>query len=150
MGFFSKQIGSAIGGGAGEVIDALGRAVDANVTTDEERIAANVTLEKARTILPALQVELNKLEAQSIPASLFNAWRPAVGWVCAGCLAYGWIGRDFMWWCLTIAMMINGTPLDEIPPPPTIDLTEVTGLIIAMLGMASIREYGKTKGTAGH
>jgi len=86
----------------------------------------------------AAQVEVNKIEAQH--ASLFVAgWRPALGWLGAGGVAYVWVGWPMLTWASENFGWIA---------PPQLDLGELMTLLFGLLGLAAYRTWEKTAGVA--
>jgi hypothetical protein len=84
----------------------------------------------------AAQVEVNKLEAQH--ASLFVAgWRPALGWLGVGGVAYVWIGWPMLTWASENLGWIA---------PPQLDLGELMTLLFGLLGLAAYRTYESVNG----
>jgi hypothetical protein len=85
------------------------------------------------------QLEVNKAEAQH--ESIFVAgWRPAIGWICAGALAYSYMIVPFVQFGLTLA----GKPMLKLP---VLD-ANLWELMFGMLGMGALRSYEKLKGIA--
>jgi hypothetical protein len=83
------------------------------------------------------QRDINKAEAGS--ASLFVAgWRPAIGWVCAGALAFQYLARPLWAWAA-------GIWWPSAPPPPALD-DMLWQLMFGMLGMGGLRTFEKVKG----
>ncbi len=82
------------------------------------------------------QAEINNTEAKS--SNLFVAgWRPFIGWVCGVALAYAFIGQPILEW------IVEWKGLDV--EPPWIE-TEITmELVLAMLGLGSLRTFEKFK-----
>ena len=124
--FFGKLIGS----GANEVAQGVADVVDRFVETAEEKKAAAVLLKKIEQEPDRWQAEINKIEAGH--RTIFVAgWRPAVGWICAFALAWGWIVApimQFVW---------------PTRPMPTIEVGQAISLVMAMLGMGTLRAYEK-------
>ena len=85
------------------------------------------------------QSDTNKVEAAS--SSVFVAgWRPSIGWVCSGALAWSYIVQPVAQWSLLMAKV--DTKLPEIPSGDLFNLT------LAMLGMAGWRTMEKIKDVA--
>jgi len=85
------------------------------------------------------QIQVNTAEAAS--TSMFVAgWRPAVGWVCVGAMAYQYLLRPLLAWCMAIV----GHP---IPPMPGLD-QNLWELMLGMLGIGGLRSFEKVKGVA--
>lgn len=113
-------------------IEALGNAFDKVFTSDEERKAADAVLKRIAMKPSILNLELNKLESQH--RSIFVAgWRPAVGWVCVLGLGFAFIGNPLL------ERFVGGDPV-EVP------LDMILELVLAMLGMATLRTFEKMQG----
>jgi len=90
--------------------------------------------------LVAGQIELNKIEAQS--TSLFVAgWRPAIGWICASAYAYNFVAQPIA----TFILLACGIML---PTLPVLDWTELSIVMMGMLGLGGMRSFDKLKGTS--
>jgi hypothetical protein len=85
------------------------------------------------------QMEINKVEAAS--SSLFvSGWRPAIGWVCAGALAYQYLLRPLG----SFAARLYGV---EVPEMPTLD-AGLWELMFGMLGLGGLRTFEKVQKVA--
>ncbi|WP_027709236.1 3TM-type holin [Zooshikella ganghwensis] len=123
-----------IGGGLAEPIDAIGNVLDKVTTSDAERMQAEILLERLRQQPQVLQVELNKLESQH--RSLFVAgWRPFIGWVCG-------LGLTFTFLINPIVQWVSGKPGPHLP----FDI--MTELVLALLGLGTLRTAEKFGGRA--
>jgi|TARA_B110000240_G_C13331724_1_gene381574 hypothetical protein len=83
------------------------------------------------------QIEINKIEANS-QFSYVASWRPTIGYICALALFYQFFLRE----------IINYTILifdKNFPIPPTLDVTQIMSILLAMLGMAGYRTIEKIK-----
>ena len=87
------------------------------------------------------QTDVNKVEAAN--TSIFVAgWRPFVGWVCGGGLAYQYLVDPLFSWVAAI----NHWPL-----PPSLDLSTLITMLGGMLGFGVMRTAEKLKGVnSGH
>jgi hypothetical protein len=127
MSLFTNLLGSS----AAAPIEAIGNVFDKVFTSDEERKQVEAVLEKIKQHPRILQIELNKVEAQH--RSVFVAgWRPFIGWVCGMALLYSFIVSPILFFVF-----------EKIPE---INTTMLFNLVIAMLGMSSLRTYEKQKG----
>lgn len=123
-------ISKFLGGSIGEMADGVAGAIDRFVETNEEKKAAELLLIKIQQNPDKWQTEINKIEAGH--RSLFVAgWRPAIGWICATALGWGWIIAPFLQFLYPDQKM------------PVIEIGEAISLILAMLGMGSLRTYEK-------
>jgi len=94
-----------------------------------------------------LQIEHASSQAQSAinlqeakHKSIFVAgWRPYIGWVCGTALLWQFMLKDMLIWIFAIAKV-------NVPPPPSIDIGQLIGIIVGMLGLAGYRTYEKKKG----
>jgi hypothetical protein len=119
---------------ASEPIEAIGGVLDKLFTSDEEKLQAKALLEKLRQHPAELQVTLNKVEAQH--RSMFVAgWRPFIGWVCGLGLANVYLVNPWLQW-------LYGIKGPELP------LDVIVELVIAMLGLGTLRTVEKFGGRA--
>jgi len=81
------------------------------------------------------QAEINKIEAAS-PNLFVSGWRPALGWVCVCGIGYQMVFRPLM----ETALIYYRVTL------PTLDISSLISLVIAMLGIAGYRTVEKFKG----
>jgi len=139
---------SLLGGGAEKPIKAIGDVFDELFTSDDERAASNIVMEKLKQHPGELQVGLNKIEANH--KSVFVAgWRPAIGWVCAISLFFFYVPQyvvaTWVWVdAVTIAMeqaRVSGNAI--VLPQYPVSADAVMELVLAMLGMATIRQVDK-------
>ena len=83
------------------------------------------------------QIELNKQEAAH--QSLFVAgWRPFVGWTCGVALAYHFILSPLLSFILVVAGVET--------PMPTFEFSQLSTILMGMLGLGGLRSYEKMKG----
>lgn len=136
-----ETIGAKIlGEGIGNVATGVAEAIDRFVQTKEEKEAAAQLLMKIQQEPDRWQAEINKIEASH--RSLFVAgWRPAIGWICAIALFWGWLAAPAAQFICEILGI-------EIKEMPAVELGEAISLVMAMLGMGALRTYEKRTGTA--
>lgn len=137
-----------LGGSAGDAIakpiDAIGNALSKIVTTDKDKLAAEQAMELLRQHPQELQVEINKLEAQS--TSLFKGgWRPFLGWIGGVCIALYYIPQfllaDYLWFneCL------SKSTLTPFPVDPS-GLMQIVYLLLGFGAYRSVEKgWNKTK-----
>jgi hypothetical protein len=86
------------------------------------------------------QLEINKEEAAS--SSVFVAgWRPFVGWGCGFALLYAAIFEPLLRFIATVMCDYKG-------PFPAIDTMLTLQVLMGMLGLAGLRSFDKSQGTA--
>lgn len=124
------------GGGVSKAATGIADAVDRFVETPQEKEAAAILRTKILQEPDKWQVEVNKTEA--LHKSIFVAgWRPAIGWICAGALGWGWIVGP------VVKVLVPTAQL------PAIELGQAISLVMAMLGMSAVRSYEKRQGLTG-
>lgn len=117
-----------------ETIIQIVNIIDKFVETPEEKKAAEVIRLKLLQQSDKWQAEINKIE--STHRSIFIAgWRPAAGWICTFALSWSWIIAPIIETILHICNIQI-----EIPK---IDTAQAFPLIMALLGMSTIRTYDK-------
>jgi len=83
------------------------------------------------------QVQVDDDEAKS--SNLFvSGWRPAIGWICGCAFGYNFILQPLLSWVSSIV---------KIPVPPQLDLSEMTPVLLGMLGLGALHSYDRVKGT---
>lgn len=125
------------------IITVLGSLLDKVIpdTAAKEKAKADLLLQaQSQDFQLALaQIQTNQEEAKH--ASIFVAgWRPFIGWVCGISLLWHFIGYDLAAW------FIAWRKVDMVLPKLASDnLMELT---LAMLGMAGLRSWEKSKSVA--
>ena len=126
MSFISSLLGGGLIDGAKGIADI----VDKFIETPDEKKAAEIIYRKLQQRPDELQAEINKVEAGH--RNLFVAgWRPAIGWICAFALGWGWILAPILQFIYPERTM------------PAIEVGEAISLVMAMLGMGALRSYEK-------
>jgi hypothetical protein len=129
MGFLSKLVG----GGITEAAQGIAGVVDQFMETPDEKRAAEIVFRKIGHEENRFQTEINKVEAGH--RNVFVAgWRPAIGWICAFALLWGWVIVPFIQF------------LYPNRPYPMIDTGQAIALVMALLGVGGLRTYEKGKG----
>lgn len=129
MGFLSKILGL----GVVKTAEGIGNVVNQFMETPDEKRAAGIVLAKLEHRRLEVQAEVNKVEAGH--RSLFVAgWRPAIGWICAAGLGWGWILAPL------VQFVFPGKSM------PTIETGQAIALVMAMLGVGGLRSYEKKNG----
>lgn len=133
MGFFSK----ILGGPAIDAVSAMGNVVDQLFTSDEERAQAAILMAKIRQKPQILQAEINRVEASH--RSLFVAgWRPFIGWVCGVGFLWAFLLHPLFEWIIALR------GLDVVPPAIVTD--NMMELVLALLGLGTLRSVEKIAG----
>ena len=135
-------IGSAIKGTIEGFANGASEIISKFVVDPTKQLEAQQEIMRLAFNTATQQMEVNKEEAKH-PSIFVSGWRPAVGWVCAGSLAYAVIGYSFLTWLLLIAQQISGAPVPKLPEP---DTTMTMEILAGMLGFGGLRTYEKLKG----
>lgn len=90
--------------------------------------------------------QIGLLTSDSASPSLFKSgWRPAAGWICVAGLAYTFLARPLLPWLITVGGLIVGRDA-LVPALPPLDMTELYGLLVGMLGLGGLRSWERGKG----
>ena len=93
-------------------------------------------LEKEIISLNKAQLEVNKVEAKH--SNIFvSGWRPAIGWICGFSIGYHFILEPIIQYIL----IVNAIQFET----PEFDFSQLSTIVMAMLGMSTLRTYEKTK-----
>ena len=124
------SLAESVTGIAGKVLDKFVQDKDLKAKLDQE---LNMAFHNANLA----QIELNKEEAKN--TSLFvSGWRPSVGWICSFSLGYHFILEPLISYILAIA----GYDIN----PPSFDFSQLSTILMGMLGLGGLRSYEKLKG----
>lgn len=122
------------------IVEAVGSVVSDLVTTDKERMAADLAAYEAETARLATQTEINKEEAKS--SSLFvSGARPFIMWICGFSLAYVAIIEPIARFAAQVGFSYNGAF-------PVIDTDLTLQVLLGMLGLGAMRSFDKKQGTS--
>lgn len=132
--------------GLGGIVETVGKVADDLFTSDEERMQAELEAYTAETSRAALQTDVNKVEAAH--ASIFVAgWRPAIGWIGAGAMAYQFIVYPFLTWGWAL-MQANEWISTTLSAPPILPTDALWVILTGILGLGAARSYDKKMGTS--
>lgn len=123
--------------------DAIGKIADHYFPDPQKAAEFKLDIYKTLQASDLAQIDVNKAEAAN--TSIFvSGWRPFIGWVCGGALAYQYVVLPISIFAATIAnekyatVLLNAPKLDD----------NLWQLLIAMLGMGALRSADKFLGTA--
>jgi len=131
LGGVARDIRAAITGK--EVLTAEERDKVAQRLFELEKIAQEKDVKFAD-----MQAQINLADANS-GSNYRGGWRPMVGWICAGALAYQFILRNILPWSL------NAFGL-SLPAMPELDGNTLMTLLGGLLGLGGFRTFEKVKG----
>ena len=122
-----------------ELLPIAGRVLEKFVPDKDLRAKLDHELKPAFHSANLAQIDLNKQEAAH--KSLFVAgWRPFVGWVCGLALAYHFILSPLIGFGIALAGIEQ--------PLPQFDFSQLSTILMGMLGLGGLRSYEKSKSIA--
>lgn len=126
----------------GKVIDRLfpdpTQAANAKLELIKLQQSGELAMMSADVEIAKGQMAVNQTEAAG---SLFVAgWRPFIGWTCGAAFAYKFVVAPALAFGLTAA----GHPVTL----PVLDFTEMSTVLLGMLGLGGLRTVEKVKGVA--
>lgn len=127
----------------GNLMDKLfpdpGAAAEAKLKVMEMAQTGELAQLNADLQLATGQIEVNKAEAAN--QSLFvSGWRPFVGWTCGAAFAFKFIGGPLAF----VIGQLTGHPFTL----PEFDFTEMSTILLGMLGLGAMRTTEKVKKVA--
>lgn len=135
------------------IIEAVGSVAADLVTTDKERLDAEIELRKLgleeRRIDQATdlsQINVNAVEAAHTSVWV-SGWRPAVGWTCVAGLTYNFLAHPFLLWLWALFQASGWVPTALSAPPP-VDVEALLVLLGGILGLGVYRTAEKVKGVS--
>jgi len=119
-----------------KLIKPVGDILDKFVADKDLKLKLSHELEKEIVSLNRAQIELNKVEAAHENVFV-SGWRPFIGWACGIALVYHFLIEPIIQYIL----IINGSNFAT----PEFDFSQLSTIVMAMLGMSGLRTYEKTK-----
>ena len=139
------------GGGAAEVIKAVGEVGDEWFTSDEERNEFKDRVNKRLHERNLAQNETNRQEAKS-RHWFVASWRPALGWSCVLAIG-GWAIVTIALACFAVYLVLMGESVQLAKDASsvwhefTLPVREVMAeIVMGMAGLAGLRTFEKLKG----
>lgn len=127
----------------GKVIDRLwpdpAQAASAKLELLKMQQSGELAQLTADTEVMKAQIAVNQAEAGS-PSIFVSGWRPAVGWCCAAAFAYKFTLAP----AVAFILAALGHPVDL----PVLDFTEMSTVLLGMLGLSGLRSIEKVKGVS--
>lgn len=119
-----------------KLIKPVGDILDKFVADKDLKLKLSHELEKEIVSLNRAQIELNKVEAAHENVFV-SGWRPFIGWACGVALVYHFLIEPIIQYIL----IIIGSDFKT----PEFDFSQLSTIVMAMLGMSGLRTYEKTK-----
>ena len=128
--------------GGGSLVETVGKVIDSVHTSEEDKLAAKTKLKEIEAELSKKQMDINLADAKSqatgIGGIMQRSWRPLIGMSCALAIAWEFVIKQFLVFVLA-AFSIQHNPLPEL------DMSTLFPLVTALLGMAGLRSFEKSK-----
>ena len=128
--------------GGGSLVETVGKVIDSVHTSEEEKLAAKTKLKEIEAELSKKQMDINLADAKSqatgIGGIMQRSWRPLIGMSCALAIAWEFVINQFLVFVLA-AFSVQHNPLPEL------DMATLFPLVTALLGMAGLRSFEKSK-----
>jgi hypothetical protein len=106
----------------------------------QQKLAAQQQLMASLQAWDMQQVTVNAAEAAN--SSVFvSGWRPFIGWICGAGMAYKFIVQPFLVFAL-VALKVDF----DVDLLPVLDWSEMSTVLIGMLGLGGLRTFEKVKG----
>jgi hypothetical protein len=121
------------------VVGVAGKVLDKFVEDKDLRLKLDAELRSQLINLDALQAQTNLEQAKHDSVFVAGA-RPAIMWICAFALGWQYIIAPMASWALAI--------WHPVITLPALGTEELTGLVMALLGLGAARSYEKSKGVA--
>lgn len=128
------------------IIESVGKVAGDLITTDKERLQAELDGYSAETARLGQQTDINKVEAAS-DDWFVRRWRPAVGWVGVLAMAYQFVLYPFLVWGWH-AMQAAGWISMGLTEPPMLATDALWVILTGLLGLGGARTVEKIKGAA--
>ena len=128
--------------GGGSLVETVGKVIDSVHTSEEEKLAAKTKLKEIEAELSKKQMDINLADAKSTATGfggiMQRSWRPLIGMSCALAIEWEFVIKQFLVFILA-AFSIQHNPLPEL------DMSTLFPLVTALLGMAGLRSFEKSK-----
>jgi hypothetical protein len=119
----------------GSLVDTVGKVIDSVHTSEEEKLAARNKLKELENEINSKQMDINLADAKStatgIGGIMQRSWRPLA-------ILWEYVLKQFLVFILA-AFSIEHAPLPEL------DMATLFPLVTALLGMAGLRSFEKSK-----
>lgn len=122
---------------AGKIFD---RVIPDKAAAEKAKAEFAATAQSQEFQLALGQIQVNLEEAKN-PSLFVSGWRPFVGWVCAGALAYAAVLEPVGRFIAVVGFSYGGKF-------PVIDTMLTLQVILGLLGLGGLRSFEKSKGVA--
>ena len=107
----------------------------------EQQLSVEMKLLEIQSRAQDVQNQVNLVEAGN-PNLFVSGWRPFIGWVCGCGLGYAYILQPLLQWGVSFIMGDSSLKL------PDVNTGELIPLLMALLGLGSLRTVEKIQGVS--
>jgi len=126
----------------GSLVDTVSKVIDSVHTSEEEKLTTRNKLKELENEINSKQMDINLADAKStatgIGGIMQRSWRPLIGMSCALAILWEYVLKQFIMFGLA-AFSVDHAPLPEL------DMSTLFPLVTALLGMAGLRSFEKSK-----
>jgi len=126
----------------GSLVETVGKVIDSVHVSDEERGKIKIRLQELENEINSKQMEINLADAKStatdISGILQRSWRPLIGFSAAISIFWEFVLKNFIMFFLAVFEV-------QTQPLPSMDMEQLMPLVMALLGMAGLRTFEKSK-----
>lgn len=125
---------------SGGFIGSVGKIVDELHVSEEEKEQIKIRFKELENEVNLKQMDINLADAKSTATGLSGLiqriWRPLIGLSCSLAIMWEFVIKQFLVFFLAVFKI-------ETLPLPNLDMGVLMPLVMALLGMASLRTYEK-------
>ena len=126
----------------GSLVETVGKVIDSVHTSEEEKGQIKIKLQELENEINAKQMDINLADAKStatdISGILQRSWRPLIGFSAALAIFFEFVLKPFIVFFLGVFNI-------EVGPLPQMNMEQLMPLVMALLGMAGLRTFEKSK-----
>ena len=127
---------------SGGLVGTVGKIIDDLHVSDEEKGKIKIRLKELENEINSKQMDINLADAQStatdISGLLQRSWRPLIGFSAALAIFFEFVLKPFIVFFLGVFNI-------EVGPLPQMNMEQLMPLVMALLGMAGLRTFEKSK-----
>ena len=126
----------------GSLVETVGKVIDSVHTSEEEKGQIKIKLQELENEINAKQMDINLADAKStatdISGILQRSWRPLIWFSAALAIFFEFVLKPFIVFFLGVFNV-------EVGELPQMNMEQLMPLVMALLGMAGLRTFEKSK-----
>ena len=127
---------------SGGLVGTVGNIIDEFHVSEEEKGKIKIRLQELENEINSKQMDINLADAKStatdISGILQRSWRPLIGFSAALAIFWEFVLKNFIVFFLAVFEV-------QTEPLPQLDMEQLMPLVMALLGMAGLRTFEKSK-----